>query len=211
MLAKPKSLEPLFGAYWDDALGWALRALKNDAWIVWFLRWERLMIWSRIVRSPEHYKRPEHEGVADLFRRDAEDYARRSDCSVAAVEDAAESFVTSQYRRDLEHLLSLPCDEIQRFRPGFMLPEEVRVRLKAMEQKWREQVNRVLSPQRVAEQGMRPFIEFPDGWAWFINDKESCEIEAAAMGHCGNTTSPVPSDRIVSLRGQIEMEAEDAA
>ena len=44
------------------------------------------------------------------------------------------------------------------------------------------------------------FIDFGDGWAWFILNSPSCDVEARGMGHCGNAGNPQEGERILSLR-----------
>jgi len=44
-------------------------------------------------------------------------------------------------------------------------------------------------------------IQFPDGWKWIDLQKSHCDLEAKAMGHCGNTKGITdPNQNILSLR-----------
>jgi len=63
-----------------------------------------------------------------------------------------------------------------------------------------EQWHQTIAKRRVKsdEQG-RPLIEFPDGWKWVSLDKDYCEKEGKAMGHCGNVQRK-SGDNILSLR-----------
>jgi hypothetical protein len=46
----------------------------------------------------------------------------------------------------------------------------------------------------------RILIKFKDGFEWWNLGVESCDKEASAMGHCGNTATPKNGDQILSLR-----------
>jgi hypothetical protein len=46
----------------------------------------------------------------------------------------------------------------------------------------------------------RTLVEFPNGFRWVALDKESCEKEGDAGGHCGNAGDPRPGDNVLSLR-----------
>lgn len=46
----------------------------------------------------------------------------------------------------------------------------------------------------------RTIIEFPNGFKWIALDRESCEKEGNAGGHCGNAGDPRRGDNILSLR-----------
>jgi len=49
------------------------------------------------------------------------------------------------------------------------------------------------------------FMEFPDGWKWYLISNEYCELEGDAMKHCGNTGGAREGDTLLSLREPIKV------
>ena len=66
------------------------------------------------------------------------------------------------------------------------------------EDKWKKSRQGMI-PKELAEQGAEVVLRFPNGLAWWLLDREYCQHEADAMGHCGNAGGR-KTDRILSLR-----------
>jgi hypothetical protein len=47
-------------------------------------------------------------------------------------------------------------------------------------------------------------MDFKDGYVWFNLNEASCDAEAKAMGHCGNSPAAGTSQKILSLRRQTD-------
>jgi GNAT superfamily N-acetyltransferase len=107
----------------------------------------------------------------------------------------------NRHKRDLEHFYGLNAPEIMNYSPvgeSFVKLYDV---FAGFEQKWKEQAKSAIRPQ--AEDKI--WMQFPDGWAWHYLPRASCDAEAKAMGHCGN--SPFAGAKgmgILSLRKPVK-------
>jgi len=99
----------------------------------------------------------------------------------------------------LSHLLGVNYSKIQNYNPSeSKTPIED---LKAYEDEFIELSQENLIPKSGSE---KVLIDFGD-MAWYDLGKGSCEDEAESMGHCGNTPSEKPGDRVFSLRTKVNV------
>lgn len=98
----------------------------------------------------------------------------------------------------LEHFLGIQAQKIQNAQPRFERPSELLDEWRRIEQAWAErQARRIdMSMDEKAE----PLVDCSNGMVWFNLNRPSCDIEAAAMGHCGNRGAYEGDDTILSLR-----------
>ena len=110
-----------------------------------------------------------------------------------------------KFWRDLQHFLSNAktngLTSVLDFKfPPDMKPHDLLEHLKRI-----EGIDLEKSPARLLEpDDHERVITFPDGWAWWLLDQESCRQEGLAMRHCGNTANPRTGDQILSLREPIK-------
>jgi len=78
-------------------------------------------------------------------------------------------------------------------------PSDLYIRLKKAEEEWREKQAEELEP----EPNDQIIIDYGK-YAWVKLDREYCELEGRAMGHCGNTGTPQEGDRILSFRTKVD-------
>lgn len=168
---------------------WAKKTFKgNNAWIVWWLRWYRLSI-------AEYHSLP----IYATYMREMHAKNHSVTRSTVAYSNSNKSHT------DLEHLLSLPVDEINKFRPNYETVQEVISKLKDFEEEWkvdREYDKNTLKPKE--DEGDYILVNLGGGWAWWFLNRYSCDEEAKAMGHCGNSGAGEEGEHILSLRKKAE-------
>ncbi len=97
-----------------------------------------------------------------------------------------------------KHFFNIPYDKIKRFDPTGLLPPQYLKSLIELEEHFQNNTN-----QHVTLEGGEEIIhEFPDGFVWMDLKKSGCNIEAGAMGHCGNGEGK-SGETILSLRKHI--------
>jgi hypothetical protein len=100
-------------------------------------------------------------------------------------------------KRNLEHFYSLPIPDIQNKVLGAEGYGDLINSFRIAEEEWQEKAVRLIRPV----QGDKVWMQFPNGWAWWFLPRSACELEAKAMGHCGNRPRADRSDQtILSLR-----------
>jgi len=77
-------------------------------------------------------------------------------------------------------------------------PTELFRRLEQAEKEWKQKQAEEIEP----EPDDKIIIDYGK-YAWVKLDREYCEIEGKAMGHCGNMGDPLGGDRILSFRSKI--------
>ena len=106
----------------------------------------------------------------------------------------------SGWKHNLEHFYSLHAPDIDRYQPKAETWGTLYYRFSQFEQAWKESASKLIRPQ----EGDAVWMQFPDGWAWWLLPRAYCSDESAAMGHCGNEPMKGRSDvQILSLRRPV--------
>lgn len=169
--------------YVEEAIRWAKAAFHgNNAWITWYLRWVRLSMEAILAR--------------DLFARDLKAYVAKAGDGLDKDFRVPRLGEYSSLTGSFNHFMSLPCPQIQAYRPGYKSVYDVLVDLEKLEEEWKREQQSALTPEPEDE----VLIDFRNGWAWWLLPRNVCSAEAKAMGHCGNGGNPREGERILSLR-----------
>jgi len=218
----------------NEQIDWAKRVLKKQDRVIWFLRLVRLAIvqemmgeaslsgelnpklsaapavaqpGSTVQRTeqatpPPAQPQQKEPTWAERVRALYQQYGK--ELRAKGGNPGAEMGVMSdlnRHKRDLEHFYGLNAPEINGYSPvgeSFVKLYDI---FAGFEQKWKEQAKSAIKPK--AEDKI--WMQFPDGWAWHYLPRASCDAEAKAMGHCGN--SPFAGQQgmgILSLRKPVK-------
>jgi hypothetical protein len=180
----------------------AMRLLRKDDRIVWFLRLLRI-----------HF-------LEDAFWR-ADEGSFGYDELRQAYEKALREFYAFRHKREgdlqarpdlwfrsgprnslfaLDHYLNLGIADIDNFVFDYQTPHEVFDKFWHLEHEWKKKAKRV-----VTEEGNETdLIAFPDGWKWVNLRRPACENEGKAMGHCGNVGTTASGVIVLSLREPLK-------
>ena len=101
----------------------------------------------------------------------------------------------------LVHFLSLPIAGIRNYQYRHQSFREVMSDFQDMEDRWAATVDRLIDDE---DDSPTPVIDFGNGWFWMNLNKPSCDKEARAMGHCGNSPRDGSQDTILSLRKKVQ-------
>jgi hypothetical protein len=177
-------------------ISWAKSHLKKNDRIVWYLRWFRLALIKSVVGGSEKWKKELLDPELDRMNKLSGEDMNLSGLSI--VRDFNE---LSRFKGRLEHFLSLPAQGIQDTIFDKQNPTELFTIFIGMEKEWKQEAKRRLTPHEED----KIFIQFADGWAWWLLGRGYCSEEAAAMGHCGNINGKFNTDeRILSLRRPLK-------
>jgi hypothetical protein len=178
---------------------WALTHLRRRDRLEWWVRWLRLWVLHRLFDS--EWRNRNNEWGAK-FVAEAERYARRAGLSFMDIPRETKRFDPREMEQEFQHFYSLGLHGIDAYVFQWQLPDRVISDFKTVEEAWKRETKGFIDEDaQVEEEGpAEDYLVFADGWKWRLLHYESSEMEAAAMGHCGNTASPKTGDEILSLR-----------
>ena len=178
---------------------WAKSALKRNDRIVWYLRLVRIGLAARISDQPEVAKYLNQE--LSIF---ADNALKEKGAPIQGVDHAKSQIMryasnVSFLRNSLKHFFSMPIPEIHNVVFSWQAPSALVDQFNNIEVEWKNERAQFVP----LDDEDKPYITFTDGWEWVLLDREYCELEGEAMGHCGNAGQPSRGDRILSLRRRV--------
>ena len=176
------------------------RIMKREDRVIWMLRWYRIDLAFQIVSEIAVEKQvqvdqlePQDRRILDRAKRDL----APKGVQVSDAQALNEAQYAADYLDDFEHWFGMPIESIKRFVFDRQMPSDVTNEFKGMEDDWRTNLEQNgLQP----EHGDEIYLDFHNGWAWWLLDRPYCRKEGDAMGHCGNSASYDSGDRLLSLR-----------
>lgn len=177
-----------------EEITWARKALKKDDKITWYLRFIQIFLVFKLAgQNPEMLQQAENK-LAKMAKKTA-------GLNPEQLKDAAMQAADPGFKHKIEHYLSLPVPEIQQYKYAWQTPNSVLLDFETSEEEWKENQHRNVDPDDEAD----VVIDFKDGFRWYNLNKAYCPNESRAMGHCGNSPRSHTSDRILSLRKDVDM------
>jgi len=186
--------------------------LKRADRIIWWLRWFRIYQTGRSIKSniadveddaakSEEEKNQEIAELKNLFKKITKkdyDYYEKGIDITNNLRNFNDLFHTGR----LEHWSTMfeQSPQVNQVEWEANLdPIELARKLNEAEREWEKKQEQEIEP----EPGDQIIIDYGK-YAWVKLDKEYCDLEGRAMGHCGNTASPKAGDRLLSFRTKID-------
>jgi len=183
--------------------------LKRADRIIWWLRWWRIDATGGIIRSDiaevkddttktEEEKNQEIARLKDLYKKITKkdyDYYEKNTSILRNFNDFFNEERLEHWSAMFEQSPQVNQVEWEANLP----PNELQIKLIEAEQEWRKKQEQEIEP----EPDDQIIIDYGK-YAWVKLDKEYCDLEGRAMGHCGNTASPKAGDRLLSFRTKID-------
>ena len=194
-----------------SAVDWAVPTLRKDDKIVWYLRWIKLEVLrtinkniedaSPIVDGKVQYPFDEQtvEKIAEMYKKALSQMAAKSRISVEELPRHSQQIATSDFRRSMEHYMSLGIQAITDYQFNWKTPQEIWADWQPIEQLWQERQSKFMDIDY--EDGhVESLIKYPDNSEWVNINRQYCDREAKAMGHCANSASYKADDTLLSYR-----------
>jgi hypothetical protein len=184
----------------DSPIAWAKQYLKKSDRITWYLRWKRITlayVYYDHCRSAKDGMRQVGE---DLIKTELKDFNYKNGTNLTG--ESLQAIQRRMYRLDsmLRHYLSLPVPKIQNYQWGRETPDDLMRIFASDEEEWKEKGSRYIDHD---ENDGEKIINCGDQYYWVLLPRGYCDVEAKAMGHCGNAGAS-SGDRIISLRRLIK-------
>jgi len=213
--------------YIENHIKMAIRTGKREDRIIWLLRHLKFRMYFRLLVGSYSYDnllgdlRPASDNFVipryykeylknyyGIICKEGSFFQDRTNVSGAYMQDvSAEDFCTH-----MEHYLSLPIPDIERYRFENQTPEEVLTYFSNLETEWKTQgngTNALNVTYELKNNLINQFLTFDNGrYGWFDLRKASCREEGKSMGHCGNSPRAESGDTILSFRS-IKIENKD--
>lgn len=187
----------------------ARQLLKRNDRIAWYLKWMRLyaindhmsdLLQQHMNAKGDDQRQAEIQAVADGFNKMIKKWQKQVYVPGSDWLGQVKRFsATFGNHGNLEHFASMWDEVPQMDKIVWTEYEPVGLfnALNKAEQEWRE--NRKQHIDMSNDAGWEKVIDYGDT-AWVLLDREYCDLEGDAMGHCGNRGSPKDGDRILSFR-----------
>lgn len=183
--------------YLNDIINLYRKTLKRNDRIVWALKWYRITYLHFDLdryydNAPEKY-----EKMAATYKKWTAIDAENKSALEAECNDFSRIFSSVAV---LEHIRSLieNIPEIDNMVWDTRTPPiDMMNNITHIEREWKSEQTRLVTP----EPDDKIVLSYDNGkYGWVLLDRAYCRSEGDAMGHCGNTASAKPGDRILSFR-----------
>ena len=181
---------------------WAKQTLRKNDRIVWYLRYAKMAMVNRIF-SPEH----------DVLTKERQKFDAALDSGGVSVgPEKIDASVMKWIREQLSHYMGVAVNAPSI--ANYVFPKktlgEVIGELKGLEDDWIEAQAEKERGLEI-EAGDEIFMEFEHGHkAWWLLDRNYCDAEGKAMGHCGNNQGRSGYDeKVLSFRVKANPEMSD--
>lgn len=203
-------------------LRWAKEKLHRKDRIVWFMWHARMAIIHKLYRAEvEKFNQTRASAVFANSHRDDGKVEQPEKHDLLNATEAAWRDYLINYQRTFGHQYPAPYDgdwgfvpkgllshyasldeigvpEVTKIVWGRQTPEQLITQLEAAEEAWVKRSTNDRFVDNMADD--KVVLSFPDGFQWVMLNREKCDQEGAAMGHCGNGADFKKGDRILSLR-----------
>lgn len=179
MFQQVLAAKPDLGKEIDSEISWAKQHLRKADRVTWYLRWVRLYLEKKWAGG----KAAQMKALLD---RDIAAYSKKNHFALGDI-----PINLGDLKQQLEHWMSLTDKAIQEKAFAFETPAQLQGALAKIEQEIAEQ-------QKESE---RRIVHQRDEWVWL--KRAACDMEAEAMGHCGNSPRASSADTILSLRQPV--------
>jgi hypothetical protein len=188
--------------------------LKRADRIIWWLRLFRINQTGEIIKSniadveddtakSEEEKNQEISELKNLYKKiTKKDYDYYEKSITADITNNLRNFNDLFHIGRLEHWSTMfeQSPQVNQVEWEANLdPIELARKLNEAEREWKQKQEQEIEP----EPNDQIIIDYGK-YAWVKLDKEYCDLEGRAMGHCGNTASPKAGDRLLSFRTKID-------
>lgn len=214
--------EAEYESHVNNEIDWAMKVLKKQDKIIWYLRMVKVERLRALEQATEHVaqaminsspeKSPtESPAIATYFKiRDAYNKARNQLAKKMGLnnEDAERSAIgateTHGFKRRMEHFMSLGIAGIEEYVFSNQTPRQIIQDWTPVEDAWKAKRNAMVNIDR---EGTETIIEYPDGSEWVNLNKGYCDKESNAMGHCGNAGAK-EGETILSYRSIVDVDGQ---
>lgn len=208
MLQPLVALEVMSAADASAALNFVRKNLKRNDRIVWWLKWYRIFTLSSGIYASNN---PEDPSVIKM--------QKMMDKLTKSMPDGD---VTRHTRRfnlefgqgpnsELNHYISM-IDQVPSMDnivwDASFTPFELQSELNTKEKEWQKAAKQEIDigqyddPKYAGRSPWKKVIDYGQQ-AWVLIDKDYCDLEGKAMGHCGNNQGGASGERILSFRTMV--------
>ncbi len=196
----------------NSVLGQVKQSLKRADRIIWWLRWWRITTAHQVIALKIEQEEKTAVGpVSDAEKRESEEKIQELKRLFKKITkrdyDTIETRLIISFERlfNLQILLthwstmfeqSPQVNQVEW--EANLEPIVLHEKLQEAEEEWEQKQEQELEP----EPDDQIIIDYGK-YAWVKLDREYCDAEGKAMGHCGNTGTPQEGDRILSFRTKV--------
>lgn len=200
-----EELKPEMNDFIQRSISWAIKVLKKDDKIQWYLRWVKLEVLYKLLELSGRFvgneKTPENEQayqiIQNAYNKHLNYISSKTGISNGDVLAIAERVSSSNFIQNMDHFMSLDLPEIENYVFAWQGLREIYNDFRQIEDEWQKKAKQLIDIDR---DDVETVVKFADGSEWINLNKPYCDIEAKAVGHCGNAASYSDDDTILSYR-----------
>jgi len=180
----------------EEVVAWARENLCKDDRIIWFL--------GVVQRTALLRLRNSGETLCPKMRRKINRKLRGFDAERVKADFDSDFAATWPHYRSLANVYKCPrmLDYSFYFRKGNQFIPKPAALILSDHEEMEERLKELVAGERFCSDG-NPYLNFKDGWTWFMIEGGGSYQEAKAMKHCGNGIGK-PDDVLLSLREPIQ-------
>ena len=196
----------------NNEISWAMRVLRKQDKITWYLRFVKVGLLGRMSDAAssdpdEEVRQNAYTMFLSTFTKALEQLMRKMGISDDhQMRMIVNNVLTRGFKQKMEHYMSLELPAIEAYTFSNQTPDQIIADWTPVERAWQQKANALIDINR---EGLETVIKYPDGSEWVNLNKSFCDIEAKAMGHCGNTASYTEDHTILSYRTLEDTEKGD--
>lgn len=203
----PKEAAKSQKRFYETVVKWAMRVLKKNNRIIWFLRWYAFRLSYKFLED----KKFTYDKLKDIVRS----FSDKSGIEIDKVMDSILAFDVDEILGKLEHFFDENTvnliTKIRNYSFQYQTPEQVLSDFSRFEDEYRSKTSGGLDPKVLIrpdqfEKGAKKILEFPDGYAWWDLNTNTSREESRSGNNCG--TCEFADSTLLSLRRPIKIGGE---
>lgn len=164
-----------------------MKSRPNKERIMWYMRVVKLHLLEKSIDGSDERQK--------IYNKAVQKMATKAGDNTTDIEAGVAYAMRSAFKTQMEHFMSLSIYAITTMTFSWEAPQKLVAHMEAAEKDWQSDQRAIVEIQDEDE----ILIDFNDGYAWWNLNRSSCDLEGAAMGHCGNGAGN-HGDNILSLR-----------
>ena len=182
----------------NEEITWAMRVLKKQDKIVWYLRLYKVALMLRLIdMGASAMDNQMFETLRRGYFKLIKQMTGKMGIDQSTLERTSQQATSTDFRRRMEHFMSLGLPSLENYVFSWQTPDQIIRDWTPVEMAWQEKAEQVIDIDR---EDVETVIEYPDGSEWIDLQKPYCDIEGRAMGHCGNAADARDDDTLLSYR-----------
>jgi hypothetical protein len=193
----------------NNEISWAMRVLRKQDKVTWYLRFVKVGILARMADEAssdpdKEVRQAAYTMFLSTFTKAQEQLMRKMGIGDEhQMRMIVNNVLTQGFKRQMEHFMSLELPALEGYVFTNQTPDQIISDWTPVERAWQQKVSSYI--ENDPEDG-KVIKEYPDGSQWADLERPYCTKYGDAMGHCGNAGDPNEPNTSIVYRTLEETE-----